>query len=131
MGRLIHALVDYLNKKRKGFSFLCGIMIRNTVLGLLATLLNFTWNSLTFFFPRTVSFLDLRTNHYEIRKIHVFLPVKTSRVAKKNRTHGSTHSCESFITRPKLPGWTLLDFTKFQTFLTYIYCSSFFKNKCF
>ncbi|KAL0774204.1 hypothetical protein Bca101_039355 [Brassica carinata] len=37
-------------------------------------------------------FLDSMTNHYEVRRIRVFLPLKTLRVAKGNRTQGGTHS---------------------------------------
>ncbi|CAG7907140.1 unnamed protein product, partial [Brassica rapa] len=45
-------------------------------------------------------FLGPRTNHYEICRIHVFLPLTAPRVAKENRTQDGTHSCEPFTTRP-------------------------------
>ncbi|KAG5414614.1 hypothetical protein IGI04_002181 [Brassica rapa subsp. trilocularis] len=42
-----------------------------------------------------------RTNHYEARRIHIFLPFKVSRMTKENRTQGSSHNCGPFTTRPR------------------------------
>ncbi|CAG7901868.1 unnamed protein product, partial [Brassica rapa] len=45
------------------------------------------------------NFLSPKTNHYEVRRIRVFLPLKTLQMTKENRTQGGIH-CEPFTTFP-------------------------------
>lgn len=46
-------------------------------------------------------FLSSMTNHHEVRKIRIFLPLKTFRVIKVNQTQDSIHNCELFTTTPE------------------------------
>ncbi|WZZ47181.1 hypothetical protein YC2023_043440 [Brassica napus] len=65
------------------------------------------------------------TNHYEIRRIRVFLPFKAPRVAKGNRTQGVTHSCEPFTTRPRpLEERQAKDLERKRIWLRVVTCSS-------